>query len=237
MQQRRNLDLKIAPGPTDERLIGFLDPSLMGCRMIFNMFDLAHLIAKPRDKHWGQSFRNLDDQFCQWEEDAFVCYGARSFLQSTETQYTVYPSIWSAGVWNKHRATRILLHQALLENPDTAEFEHMTSSNPEVSLALIRRLIGDIFDSIPFSLGDITSSSDAVPKSVGGYFLVWALRVVIRCPFATAEQQRKAKAFLWRVGKQCGISLAASIAETYMSKPKEELLRASEAPHMNILAH
>jgi hypothetical protein len=149
----------------------------------------------------------------------------------------VYPSIWSAGVWNKHRATRILLHQALLENPDAAEFEHITSSNPEASLTLIRRLIGDIFDSIPFSLGDIASSSDAAPKSVGGYFLVWTLRVVIRCPFATAEQQREAKAFLWRVGKQCGISLAASIAEIYMSKPNQELLRDYEAPRTNILAH
>jgi hypothetical protein len=205
--------------------------------MIFNMFDLAHLIAKPRDKYWGQSFRNLDEQFCQWEEDAFVCYGARSSLQYTETQYSVYPSIWSVGVWNKHRATRILLHQALLESPDAAEFDKTAPSSPEASLALVRRLIGDIFDSIPFSLGDIASCHDVAPKSVGGYFLVWALRVVIRCPFATAEQQREAKVFLWRVGKQCGISLAASIAEACMSKPKEELLEALEDPRTNILAH
>ena len=192
--------------------------------MIINMFDVAHFITKPRDKYWGQSFRKLEQQLCRWEEDASVCLGPRSSLQPMETQYCTYHSIWGAGLWNKHRATRIILHQGLLEDSDPARFDNITSPNPAASLVLIRRLIRDIFASVPYSLGDLASSSDTAPKSVGGYFLVWALRVVVRCPFASAEQQRKARDFLWRVGKQCGISFAANFAETYVSKPKKEFL-------------
>jgi hypothetical protein len=156
---------------------------------------------------------------------------------TSEAEHHIYRGFWSEALWNKYRAAVITFNQALLARLDAAkascpdenfETPDIMELRYQATLA-IQVMVHDIFASIPFSLGDVPSynyynttcpskstASTGLPKSVGGYFLVWSLTVILRCSVASGEQRNTARAALVRIGRQFGISYAVKSAQNYM---------------------
>ncbi|KAH7312052.1 hypothetical protein BKA65DRAFT_159393 [Rhexocercosporidium sp. MPI-PUGE-AT-0058] len=229
--QRRNLDFRLPPRPIHARLISFLDISKPANQMILSMMHVSKwvaevhlviLVGNPNLVYQDlvRDFAVLEEELCQWNKSASISLSyqkVRSEDSSNETKHDNYSGFWSVGVWNKHRATRILLHQLLLEL-----FQAVREGQPSVNINncslnqlrqnsqnIIQEMTGDILASVPFSLGEMSFP----PKSVGGYFLVWSLQTIIRCPFTSLQQNHEALAMLARVGRQCGIKCATMIAK------------------------
>ena len=225
------------PGPADARLVGLLDSSSLTDRMTISMYQVSMLVAKVRAaassaadnlplEDFLHTFAEIERQHVQWEQDAMVLIGYQKMAWpekatgshlSIYSCYHIYPGIWSTGIWNKHRAARIILHQTFLEVFSSTMVGGACNSKSRdwsaISLSIIQNMIKDILASIPFSLGDVpTSDTTGPPMSIGGYFLVWVLRVVIRCTFASTEQKYAARSILLRIGRLCGISYATVIA-------------------------
>jgi hypothetical protein len=246
LQQRRNIELKLQPSAADERLVKLLDTSSHASRMIISMFHVSifaantyqDLQSRDSDRIWNnsilQEFEKIDRESHQWNADATISIPYQTVQSSpgdkvdstfttSEVQHHVYRGFWSASLWNKHRASRIVLHQALLARLDAAkssytdeDFESLAMIHHRCKATLaIQVMIHDIFASIPWSLGDITSSSSIGPKSIGGYFLVWALRVIVKCPVASEDQRNRARAALLRIGTQFGINHAVIETQVY----------------------
>ncbi len=131
-------------GPADERLITLLDISSPRSWMIINMFHVSIFSAHTyRDIHssnpdriWNISilkdFEKLEDQFRQWNDNVTSSFPYQTIQSSTgdylnstfttsETGRHIYRGFWSASLWNKHRAARIILYQALLARLDAAK--------------------------------------------------------------------------------------------------------------------
>ncbi|CZR63740.1 uncharacterized protein PAC_13637 [Phialocephala subalpina] len=237
--QRRTLDHKTAPSPADERLVKLLDPSTLPNRMIINKFEVSKFVANVNAKirssqisrQWDgiwQEFQRLENKFLVWDGEASQEFGFVQIQQPSGAGdktfvYHSYLGFWTLSIWNKHRAARIILHQTLLEAIDASEYS-CSGSDPGAldeelyasSKSIIQDMADFIFASIPFSLGDVPLPSTINgPKSVGGYFLVWVLQVILRCPFVTETQRHQARDALLRVGKQCGISYATIFAQQY----------------------
>jgi hypothetical protein len=214
--------------------------------MSINMYHVSILVAKVKaeaisatDNHrWDgflRAFEAIERQYIQWERDAMILIGyqqkecpdkSAGSHPSVHRCYHIYPGPWTTGIWNKHRAARIILHQTFLDvislvttGSDCNMFYSDNCDRCAVSRSIIQDMIKDIFASVPFSLGDIpTMYTTTSPKSVSGYFLVWTLQVIIRCTFASKEQQNDARSILLRVGRQCGISYATIFAQNFVSK-------------------
>jgi hypothetical protein len=154
-----------------------------------------------------------------------------------EAEHHIYRGFWSEALWNKYRAAVITFNQALLARLDAAKASRPDENfeTPDImelryqATLAIQVMVHDIFASIPFSLGDVPSynyynttcpskstASTGLPKSVGGYFLVWSLTVILRCSVASGEQRNTARAALVRIGRQFGISYAVKSAQNYM---------------------
>jgi hypothetical protein len=191
------------------------------------------------DRIWNtlilQDFEKLERDNRQWNEDAKIAFPYQTIKPTTgdhldaeltfETQYHIYRGFWSEALWNKHRGGIIALNQALLARLDAAKSSCADEDfdTPD-TIALrykathtIQAMIRDIFASIAFSFGDIPSyNTSGLPKSVAGYFLVWSLKIILRCPVASEQQRNLARASLLRIGKQFGISYAVKSAQDYM---------------------
>lgn len=203
-------------------------------------FEISKFVAKVSSwircdqvsQQWHElweDFERLESEFLLWEMEAFQEF---AFVQVRQPEqipdsYHSYLGFWSLSIWNKHRASRILLHQTLLEafdahqysGPDSA-LETFNEEQCASSRSTIQEIADFVFASIPFSLGDVPlPTSIKGPKSVGGYFLVWTLQVILRCPFVSDGQRTHAKHALLRVGKQCGISYATIFAQKYGTSP------------------
>ncbi|KAH6705157.1 hypothetical protein BKA61DRAFT_739588, partial [Leptodontidium sp. MPI-SDFR-AT-0119] len=230
--QRHNLDFRLPPRPIHTRLISFLNMSEPANQMCLNMQHVSkwvaevHLVilaghANSPHQDLLRDFAVLEEKLCHWNRTALVSLSyqkVQSECPSTEMRHDNYSGFWTVGIWNKHRATRILLHQLLLELLQSME-EIQQRANIDVcslnylevkSHAIIQEMTGDILASVPFSLGEMS----VPPKSVGGYFLVWSLQTIIRCPFASSQQHDEAITVLERVGRQCGIRCATMIAKS-----------------------
>jgi hypothetical protein len=217
---------------------------------IFAANTYQDLRSRDPDRVWNnsilQEFERIDRRYHQWTSDATISFPyetvqsspgdkLNSAFTTSEIQNHLYRGFWSFSLWNKHRASRIVLHQALLARLDAVkssytddEFESLNMIHHRCKATLaIQVMIHDIFASIPFSLGDI-GSSNTEPKSVGGYFLVWALRVIVECPIASEDQRNRARAALVRIGTQFGINHAVIAAQVFSSTIKSGFINDSE---------
>jgi hypothetical protein len=236
------------PGPADGRLINLLDSSSLSHRMTINMYHVSMLVAKVKAEAisatyyhlWDgflRAFEAIERQYIQWERDAMILIGyqkkecpdkSAGSHPSVHSCYHIYQGPWTTSIWNKHRAARIILHQTFLDvvspvttGSDCNMFHSDNCDWSAVSRSIIQDMINDILASVPFSLGDIpTMYTTTSPKSVSGYFLIWSLQVIIRCTFASKEQQNDARSILLRVGRQCGISYATIFAQNFVSKER-----------------
>jgi hypothetical protein len=137
----------------------------------------------------------------------------------------LHQDVWIAYEWNYHRTGRILLHEELLECLDRLQSLYSgsqgnvpidLSSFKQASIRIIRALIDQILSTVPQSLGDIdhegnlTKISSGTPKceGVGGYFLLWSIKIIKRTPSATAEQRGIAEGVFERIRECTGMKAA-----------------------------
>jgi len=232
MQQRRNFDLRVPPRSIHIKLVNFLDMSQPANQMCLNMQHVSQWVAEVNSvilagrahssyRDLLRGFTVLEKDLCNWNKAALISMSyerLRSEDHATSIKHDNYSGFWTLSIWNKHRATRILLHQLLLELFRAMEEAQklgdsgLYSINQQelASQAIIQEMAGDILSSAPFALGEMS----VPPKSVGGYFLVWSLQTILRCPFTSHKQHHEARAVLERVGRQCGIKCAVMIAKS-----------------------
>lgn len=239
--QRRNLDLGLMPGPDVERLIRRLDSSPIRSQMFRGMYSVSKFQASTKadiashhlDSNSCETFlrdaSKIEEQLCGWANNASHLLGYtvstppphhRELFPNQEIEYHEHSGIWGVGGWCKHRAVRIILHQVILDAlkgvaPRDSKDGQLVFEQISASLSIIHQQVHDIFSSVAFALGAATGSTPSPPaRGVGGYFLVWSLKVVLRCPFISQEQYLTAKNVLWRIGKECGIGHAEKFPES-----------------------
>jgi hypothetical protein len=208
--------------------------------MVVGMYEVSKLLASTKSdnargstnpKSYSAFLRdawNIDAHLRCWDDDAMrtLPYEEssppskhRDLFPCQKVEYHAYSNIWSAGQWNKHRAARIILHQKILEtldktHPTDLDDQPRLSEQTALSLSIIYKMVHDVFASVAYSLGATAGSNSSFPKGVGGYFLIWSLKVILRCPFISEEQYFTAKDVLWRVGKECGIGHAVIFSQS-----------------------
>lgn len=142
----------------------------------------------------------------------------------------LHRDVWIAYEWNYHRTARIILHEQILSCLSRLETissrDAGISSNiaifKETSMSTIQFLINEVLSTIPQSLGDIDQEGrilSNVPgtifcKGIGGYFLLWPIRVIKATPFATSEQTLSAKATFERIRDCTGMKTALGDASS-----------------------
>jgi len=140
----------------------------------------------------------------------------------------LHHDVWIAYEWNYHRTARIILHEHLLECLDRLHSLHPSPQDDDTdlsnlhtinqaSLTKIHALVDDVLATIPQSLGDIdhegrlTEDKDTgTPKwkGVGGYFLLWPIKMILSLRSPTAEQKSVAHAVYERIRKCTGMKSA-----------------------------
>lgn len=137
----------------------------------------------------------------------------------------LHPDVWIAYEWNYHRTARIILHRHLLECLDRLEVlstvndSHLLnsiSSYKGISVSLIRSLIDEVFSTVPQMLGDIDhegrilegARGTAMCKGIGGYFLLWPIKVIKGTSFATTDQRSYARNVSERIRDCTGMKTA-----------------------------
>lgn len=167
----------------------------------------------------------IDSQLQGWFKDARAKMDRRGIASAERSKSpipTLYADIWSASLWNKCLALRILLHSALLRvrrylpSPlqDAVTEARLTSH----SMSIIDQMVSEILASVPFSLGDVTNQGRSErerdrSRSLGAYYLIWPLQAILRCSFSSADQRTTTRTILLRIGKEFGVSYASQLAQ------------------------
>ena len=137
----------------------------------------------------------------------------------------LHPDVWIAYEWNYHRTARIILHEHLLECLDRLQSLYSGSkgtfptdlhSMRQASLSTIRALVDEVLSTVPQSLGDIDDEgkiveySSVTPKSkgVGGYFLLWPMKMIKTMRSPTEEQKHIAQCVFERIREYTGMKFA-----------------------------
>jgi hypothetical protein len=127
----------------------------------------------------------------------------------------LHQDVWIAYEWNYHRTARIILHEHLLEclsrlegmcPKESGVLGDITSSR-ETSISLIQSLVDEILSTVPQSLGEIDHEGKSLEitkglsicQGVGGYFLLWPIKIVKGLPCATSEQRTSAQRVFERI--------------------------------------
>jgi len=156
----------------------------------------------------------------------------RSQITQNELQACRFPlsvqlhhDIWVAYEWNYYRTGRLILHRHLIEsinrlqssnryNP--AAFSLEVFSIKRASLDTIQTLADEVLSTVPQSLGDIDhdgkvledSRGAHIRKGIGGYFMLWPIKIIKSLEYATPEQRSAAQAVFERVRECTGMKAA-----------------------------
>jgi hypothetical protein len=137
----------------------------------------------------------------------------------------LHRDVWIAYEWNYHRTARIILHEHLLECLDRLQSLHSSIqgtfptdlwSCKQACITTIWALVDEVLSTVPQSLGDIdhegnvAENSSRTPKckGVGGYFLLWPIKVIKVIRSATAEQRSVAQDVFERIRECTGMKSA-----------------------------
>ena len=142
---------------------------------------------------------------------------ASSFPQYVQ----IHRDSWVAYEWNYHRTGRIILHRHLLQCLDRLQsscpvsqgFSSDVRSIKKASLYDIRVLVDDVLSTVPQSLGDIDhggnllddSPGSPVRRSIGGYLLLWPIKILKSLDYATTEQRSAAQVVFERIRECTGM--------------------------------
>jgi len=134
----------------------------------------------------------------------------------------LHKDIWVAYEWNYHRTGRIILHRHLLESINRlrmsnrytpAVFSLELFSMKQASLDIIQTLVDEVLSTVPQSLGDIDHDGKIIEdsrgahlrKGIGGYFLLWPIKIIKSLEHATLEQRNAAQAVFERIRECTGM--------------------------------
>jgi hypothetical protein len=134
----------------------------------------------------------------------------------------LYRDVWIAYEWNYRRTARIIMHEHLLECLDRAESVCASARGAFLTdlcvckqrcTSTISTLVDEILSTVPQSLGDIDhegyllENSPNPPKcsAIGGYFLLWPIKVIKRLRSATVGQRRVAESVFERIRECTGM--------------------------------
>ena len=144
----------------------------------------------------------------------------------------LHRDVWIAYEWNYHRTARIILHEHLLECLDRLQsfYSGIQESLPadlcsfkQESNTIIWNLVDEVLSTVPQSLGDIDhqgilthdSSDSRKCQGVGGYCLLWPMKVVKTIRSATAEQKSVARGVYERIRECTGMKSALGKLSSY----------------------
>ena len=137
----------------------------------------------------------------------------------------LHHDVWIAYEWNYHRTARIILHEHLLECLDRLEnlssvgqktFQTDLDSLKQASIAIVQGLVDDVLSTVPQSLGDVDHEGNLLEeaartqkcKGVGGYFLLWPIKISKRTHSATRQQRFAAQCIFERIRECTGMKSA-----------------------------
>jgi len=180
--------------------------------MVFEMHELDHISTTWRERpEW--EFKTVERSLIFPEQQHSL--GFPNFVQ-------LHGDIWLAYEWNYHRTARIILHTHLLEtiqrfqsvitDEDTFQSKRILSLK-ELSVFIIRTLVDEVLSTVPQSLGDIDREGAILGNSmrgrlcsgIGGYFLLWPIRIIKENHFATPDQKAGAKEVFERIRECTGM--------------------------------
>lgn len=175
--------------------------------------------------------QKLDLEFNQWHYGLPEEWLPRPFRSSSGEQILLYPDATSPGVWNYYRSTRIILQQTLIEMThrlnshglDDPQKDSLFAYTSAIDLHedVIRRMIAEICQSIPFALGDVDMNGSPIVQSNGtkgsikaiqGFALLWPVFSVPQSGYASEDQEAQAKSALQRIASSHGIRLGMDLS-------------------------
>ncbi|KAK5032589.1 hypothetical protein LTS07_003998 [Exophiala sideris] len=145
------------------------------------------------------------------------------FMQDSAQRMLTYVDVWFASLWAGHRTSRLMLNETMLRIARRLNLPYAQQD----ATTIMQEMCTETCASIPFSLGDIQVRTDGMGREVlemnidsrtkkgagaGAYFVVWSLRHVVSCEFASEAQVQSASEALVRVGAQYGIKQALTLA-------------------------
>jgi len=130
--------------------------------------------------------------------------------------------VWIAYEWNYHRTARVILHEHLLECLDQFQQVYagdddglwtVVKSLRETSVSIIQSLVDEVLSTVPQSLGDVDhegnipapSTGTSICRGVGGYFLLWPMKIFKTTRSATGEQRITAREVFERIRECTGM--------------------------------
>ncbi|KAI1623283.1 hypothetical protein EDD37DRAFT_464370 [Exophiala viscosa] len=144
-------------------------------------------------------------------------------MEDSSQHILIYADVWFASLWAGHRTSRLMLNETIIR---IARRLNLTYAQQD-AITVIQEMCTETCASIPFSLGDVQVRTDGMGREVlemnidsrtkkgagaGAYFVVWSLRHVVSCEFATEAQIQSASEALVRIGAQYGIKQALTLA-------------------------
>ena len=152
---------------------------------------------------------------------------------SSTLYFLTYTDVWFASLWHGHYTSRLILHETLVHIAQTLNL----ASIVQESINSIQRLLLETCASIAFSLGDVRVRIDesldreyldlnTEPQTeqgggAGAYSIVWSLRHVVSCEFASDTQIHTASEALLRIAALFGIRQAVQLADRqYQCHPR-----------------
>lgn len=165
----------------------------------------------------------LDLEFSQWYQGLPEPWLPRKVQPPSCETMIVYPDVTSAGVWNYYRGTRIILQHTILEIHRwlSALVGGETGSSSQVPEEIIRSMVGEICQPIPFAMGDVDSLGlskyrvdrhQTSIKGIEGFALMWPIFGVQQSGHATAAQEMQAREALRRIASTHGIKLGMELS-------------------------
>ncbi|KAH8680648.1 hypothetical protein BX600DRAFT_444860 [Xylariales sp. PMI_506] len=163
----------------------------------------------------ARELQSLDEAAVSWRQTSEWAYTTLMVTDVPELAYVmwpvtetveVHPDVWNAYEWNYHRTARIVFHQQLLKclvagllasdlDDNTAvELEEMI----DTSRGVVQALADSILATVPQSFGDINydgsvhdvSKGPPRCRAIGGYLLLWPIKMIKTPDFATTEEQK-----------------------------------------------
>ena len=143
----------------------------------------------------------------------------------------IHRDAWMAYEWNYHRNARIILHEHLLLCLDRLRilysdrqenFQSTLCSFQQASVSVIQTLVDDVLSTVPQSLGDIDNEGKVLADlskapscaGIGGYFLLWPIKVIKSTRSATAQQKLIAQGVFERIRECTGMKSALGEASS-----------------------
>lgn len=150
------------------------------------------------------SFKTIDRELVLGNE------GLAALLPPT---IELHRDIWMIYEWNYNRAARITLHHQLLACIEAISDELVSSQlqgQHEASVAVVQRLANEVLATVPQSFGDVDASGNLAiyhelfgSQAVGGYFLLWPIKIIKGEKSYSSERQKEAAEAVFERIRDC----------------------------------